>query len=101
MRTPVEPAAPNSSLEHLAEQVERAAGLILRLKEQNGRLQELLREAERRSTALEAQLADRLDLDSIPEVQRLRKLESGWDAERQTIAQRIDSLVQKLEQLGP
>jgi len=101
MKASAEPVASNTSLEHLAQQVERAAGVILRLKEQNGRLQELLREAERRSAALEGQLAERLDVDSIPEVQRLRLLERGWEAERRTIAQRIDTLVQKLEQLGP
>ena len=93
-------ANPAASIDHLAERVERAAGVVLRLKEQNARLQELLREAERRQASLEAELAEKSDPDSNPEVRRLREREEKWRAERRTLAERIDGLVQRLEQLG-
>lgn len=91
---------PGTSIDLLAERVERAAGVVLRLKEQNGRLQELMREAERRQASLEAQLVEKSDPDSNPEVQRLRQREEQWRAERRSLAERIDGLVQRLEQLG-
>jgi hypothetical protein len=93
-------ADPAASIDHLAERVERAAGVVLRLKEQNSRLQELLREAERRQASLEAQLVEKSDPDSIPEVRQLREREEKWRAERRSLAERIDGLVQRLEQLG-
>jgi len=93
-------ADPAASIDHLAERVERAAGVVLRLKEQNARLQELLREAERRQASLEAELVEKADPDSHPEVRRLRENEEKWRAERRSLAERIDGLVQRLEQLG-
>lgn len=93
-------ADPTSSIDHLADRVERAAGVILRLKEQNARLQELLREAERRQKSLEAQLVEKSDPEQNPEVRRLREREEQWRSERRGLAERIDGLVTRLEQLG-
>jgi predicted nucleic acid-binding Zn-ribbon protein len=93
-------ADPASSIDHLAERVERAAGVVLRLKEQNARLQELLREAERRSAALEAQLVEKSDVENNAEYRRMREQEEKWRAEKRSLAERIDGLVQRLEQLG-
>ena len=98
--TPDLNADPAASIDHLAERVERAAGVVLRLKEQNARLQELLREAERRQASLEAQIAEKSDPDTIPEVRQLRERDEKWRAERRALAERIDGLVQRLEQLG-
>ena len=89
-----------TSIDQLAERVERAAGVVLRLKEQNVRMQEMLREAERRQASLEAQLVEKSDPDTNPEVRRLREREEQWRAERRSLAERIDGLVQRLEQLG-
>jgi len=97
----IDPAVdPAASIDHLAERVERAAGVVLRLKEQNARLQELLREAERRQASLEAQLVEKSDPDTNPEVHRLREQEQKWRAEKRSLAERIDGLVQRLEQFG-
>lgn len=91
---------PASSIDVLAERVERAAGVVLRLKEQNARLQELLKDAERRSAALEAQLVEKSDVENSAEFRRMREQEEKWRAEKRSLAERIDGLVQRLEQLG-
>jgi len=91
---------PASSIDVLAERVERAAGVVLRLKEQNARLQELLKDAERRSSALEAQLVEKSDVENNAEFRRMREQEEKWRAEKRSLAERIDGLVQRLEQLG-
>ena len=85
MKATVEPVTdPATAIDHLTERVERAAGVILRLKEQNHRLQELLQEAERRSASLEAELREKTDPDANPEVRRLREKEEQWRAEKRT-----------------
>lgn len=102
MKTAIaEPQAdPGTSIDQLAERVERAAGVVLRLKEQNARLQELLKEAERRQASLEAQIVEKSDPENHPEVRRLREREEKWKGERRSLAERIDGLAQRLEQLG-
>jgi chromosome segregation ATPase len=78
------PAAdPSRPLAELAEQVERAAGAILRLKEQSVRLQELLREVERRCATLEGQLAERPEVDVRPELDKVLAEKAAWQGERE------------------
>lgn len=103
MRTEIPPAVdPTSSLESLADRVEQAAAMILRLREQSARLHELLRERESRCAALEAQLAERPESDRGPEVERrLRAAEGEWEEERRRIASRLEALAKRLEQVNP
>jgi BMFP domain-containing protein YqiC len=71
------------SLDALAEQIDRAADAIVRLKSENAKLKSRLGD-------LEAKLS---------EVDGLRAAEKLWTTERKEIGHRIEELVKKLERL--
>ena len=75
--------ARTTSLEALAERIERAAAAIVRLRAENAKLREKLAALEGAGGDLEA----------------LRNAERQWTTERKEIAHRIEELVAKLDRL--
>ena len=86
-------------LDVLADQIERAAVAIARLRDENSKLSTRVKELEGKVGAGEKQLAGR-ELDEAPsELDLLRGVEKQWTTERKEIAHRIEDLVGKLEKL--
>jgi len=86
-------------LDALADQIERAAAAIARLRDENGKLNARVGELEGRLGAGEKQLAGRKLDEVLSELDLLRGVEKQWTTERKEIAHRIEDLVKKLEKL--
>jgi len=86
-------------LDALADQIERAAVAIARLRDENGKLSVRVKELEGKLGAGEKQLAGRKLDEVLSELDLLRGVEKQWTTERKEIAHRIEDLVKKLEKL--
>jgi len=86
-------------LDALADQIERAAAAIARLRDENGKLNARVGELEGKLGAGEKQLAGRKLDEVLSELDLLRGVEKQWTTERKEIAHRIEDLVKKLEKL--
>ena len=86
-------------LDALADQIERAAGAIARLRDENSKLNVRVKELEGKVGAGEKQLAGRKLDEVLSELDLLRGVEKQWTTERKEIAHRIEDLVRKLEKL--
>ena len=86
-------------LDALADQIERAAVAIARLRDENGKLNARVGELEGKLGAGEKQLAGRKLDEVLSELDLLRGVEKQWTTERKEIAHRIEDLVKKLEKL--
>ena len=86
-------------LDVLADQIERAAAAIARLKDDNTKLSARVKELEGKLGAGEKQLAGRKLDDVLAELDLLRGVEKQWTTERKEIAHRIEDLVKKLEKI--
>jgi len=86
-------------LDALADQIERAAAAIARLRDENGKLIARVGELEGKLGAGEKQLAGRKLDEVLSELDLLRGVEKQWTTERKEIAHRIEDLVKKLEKL--
>jgi chromosome segregation ATPase len=86
-------------LDALAEQIERAATVIARLKNDNAALGGRVKELESTLLAGEKRLAGRKLDDVLAELDLLHGVERQWVAERKEIANRIEDLVSKLERI--
>ena len=86
-------------LDALADQIERAAAAIARLRDENGKLNARVGELEGKLGAGEKQLAGRKLDEVLSELDLLRGVEKEWPTERKEIAHRIEDLVMKLEKL--
>jgi len=86
-------------LDALADQIERAAAAIARLRDENGKLNAHVRDLEGKLGAGEKQLAGRKLDEVLSELDLLRGVEKQWTTERKEIAHRIEDLVRKLEKL--
>jgi len=86
-------------LDALADQIERAAAAIARLRDENGKLNAHVKDLEGKLGAGEKQLAGRKLDEVLSELDLLRGVEKQWTTERKEIAHRIEDLVKKLEKL--
>jgi hypothetical protein len=86
-------------LDALAEQIERAATVIARLKNDTAALGGRVKELESTLLAGEKRLAGRKLDDVLAELDLLHGVERQWVAERKEIANRIEDLVSKLERI--
>jgi chromosome segregation ATPase len=86
-------------LDALADQIERAAGAIARLKDDNAKMSAKLKDLEGRKAAADKQLAGRTLDEVLSELDLLKGVEKQWTTERKEIAHRIEDLVKKLEKL--
>ena len=86
-------------LDALADQIERAAVAIARLRDENAKLGTRVKELEGKLGAGEKQLAGRKLDEVLSELDLLRGVEKQWTTERKEIAHRIEDLVRKLEKL--
>jgi len=86
-------------LDARADQRERAAVAIARLRDENGKLNVRVKELEGKVGAGEKQLAGRKLDEVLSELDLLRGVEKQWTTERKEIAHRIEDLVKKLEKL--
>jgi chromosome segregation ATPase len=86
-------------LDALAAQIDRAATVIARLKNDNAALTGRVKELETALGAGEKRLAGRTLDDVLGELEQLKGVERQWAAERKEIANRIEDLVSKLEKL--
>ena len=86
-------------LDALADQIERAAVAIARLRDENSKLNARVKDLEGKVGAGEKQLAGRKLDEVLSELDLLRGVEKQWTTERKEIAHRIEDLVKKLEKL--
>ena len=83
----------------LADQIERAAAAIGKLKDDNAKLSARVKELEGKVGTGEKQLAGRKLDEVLSELDLLRGVEKQWTTERKEIAHRIEDLVRKLEKI--
>lgn len=88
-----------TDLDRLADRVEKAAALVQQLREDRARLEQRCAELERRLMDLEQGLQGQDAAAITHELGSLRKEQREWTGERREVAQRIDSLLKKLERL--
>jgi chromosome segregation ATPase len=86
-------------LDALADQIERAAVAIARLRDENSKLNVRVKELESTVGTGERQLAGRKLDEVLAELDLLRGIEKQWTTERKEIAHRIEDLVKKLEKI--
>jgi predicted nucleic acid-binding Zn-ribbon protein len=89
----------NTDLDLLAERVEKAAALVLRLREDKQRLERERDDLAKRLHESEEQLQGQDVAALMAELQGLRKEQREWQGERREVASRIEGLVKKLERL--
>ena len=88
-----------TDLDLLAERVEKAAALVQRMRDDRQRLE---RERDDLASRLEESEGKRQGQDVtalLSELQTLRKEQRDWQTERREVANRIETLVKKLERL--
>ena len=88
-----------TDLDRLAERVEKAAALVQQLKDDRVRLEQEREELNRRIHDLEAKLQGQDPGALVQELGTLKKEQRDWTIERKDIAQRVESLIRKLERL--
>ena len=89
----------NADLDLLAERIERAAALVLRLREENAALLRGRDDLTRRLGETETKLQGQDVAALLTELQGLRKEQKDWHGERREVASRIEALARKLERL--
>jgi len=88
-----------TDLDRLADRVEKAAALVQQLRDDRTRLERQSQEFERRLHELEHKLQGQEAGAMISELAALRKEQREWISERRDVAQRIETLLKKLERL--
>ena len=88
-----------TDLDHLAERIEKAAGIIQELRSERDRFQRESEDLRERVRGVEEQLRGQNPADLLAELQALRKEQREWQAERREVAGRIETLVRKLEKI--
>ena len=88
-----------TDLDRLAERVEKAAALVQQLKDDRVRLEQEREELNRRIHDLEAKLQGQDPGALVQELGTLKREQRDWQIERKDIAQRVESLIRKLELL--
>jgi chromosome segregation ATPase len=89
----------HTDLDKLTERVEKAANLVLQLREDRARLEQERNELSARLLDVERKLQGADAAALVQELTQLRKEEREWQAERRDVASRIEALVKKLERL--
>jgi chromosome segregation ATPase len=88
-----------TDLDRLAERVEKAAALVQQLKDDRVRLEQEREELNRRIHDLEGKLQGQDPGALVQELGTLKREQRDWQIERKDIAQRVESLIRKLERL--
>ena len=88
-----------TDLDRLAERVEKAAALVQQLKDDRVRLEQEREELTRRIHDLEGKLQGQDPGALVQELGTLKREQRDWQIERKDIAQRVESLIRKLERL--
>ena len=88
-----------TDLDRLAERVEKAAALVQQLKDDRVRLEQEREELNRRIHDLEGKLQGQDPAVLVQEMGTLKREQRDWQIERKDIAQRVESLIRKLERL--
>lgn len=88
-----------TDLDRLADRVEKAAALVQQLREDRARLEQRCAELERRLEVVESGLQGQDAAAVTRELDTLRQSQREWAGERREVAQRIESLLRKLERL--
>ncbi len=88
-----------TDLDRLAERVEKAAALVQQLKDDRTRLERDRDELTRRIHDLEQKLQGQDPSAMIAELGTLKREQREWQIERKDIAQRVETLIRKLEKL--
>ena len=94
-----ETAVMHTDLDRLTERVEKAASLVLQLREDRVRLEQERNELAARLLDLERKLQGNDAAGLVQELAQLHKEQREWAAERRDIASKIEALVKKLERL--
>jgi len=88
-----------SDLDRLTERVERAAALVTRLREERAQFERERDTLASRLQELEQKLQGHDAVALLQEITALKKDQRDWIAERRDVANRIETLVRKLERL--
>ena len=88
-----------SDLDRLTDRGEKAAALVSQLRDDRTRLEGERAELQRRLLELETKLQGQDAAALVQEVHALRKEQREWTAERRDVANRIETLIKKLERL--
>ena len=88
-----------TDLDLLAERVEKAAALIQRMRDEKQRAERERDELARKLHESEQKLQGQDAVALLSALQTLRKEQRDWQGERRDVANRIESLVKKLERL--
>jgi chromosome segregation ATPase len=88
-----------ANLDLLATQIERATSALGKLREENRRLADRIRELEAKRGEGEKSLNGKKLAEVLVELETLRAAERTWTTERKEVAGRIEDMVRKLERL--
>ena len=88
-----------TDLDRLTERVERAAALVTRLREERAQFERERDTLATRLQELEQKLQGHDAVALLQEITALKKDQRDWVAERRDVANRIETLVKKLERL--
>ncbi len=94
-----ETAVMHTDLDRLTERVEKAAALVLQLREDRTRLEQERNDLAARLGDLERKLQGNDAAALVQELSVLHKEQREWQVERRDVATRIEALVKKLERL--
>ena len=88
-----------TDLDRLAERVERAAALVQQLREERARLERERNELATRTQDVQHKLQGQDPGAIVSELAALKKEQREWISERREVANRIETLIKKLEKL--
>ncbi len=91
--------ASSTDLDRLAERVERAATLIVELRQKNGALEAERQQLRQRLEETQAKLQGQDPSALLHELGALKREQREWQAERRDVAARIESIAAKLERI--
>lgn len=91
--------AGTTDLDRLAERVERAATLIVELRQRNGQLEADSAKLRQRLEETQAKLQGQDPGAILQEINVLKKEQREWQAERRDVAARIEAISAKLERM--
>lgn len=91
--------ASSTELDRLAERVERAATLIVELRQRNGALEAERQQLRQRLEETQAKLQGQDPSALLQELATLKRDQREWLAERRDVATRIEAIAAKLERI--
>ena len=94
-----ETAIMQTDLDRLAERVEKAAGLVIQLRQDQARIERERSELAAQLQEMEHKLQGQDVGALVQELAALRRDQRDWQTERRDIASRIETLLKKLDKL--